>query len=96
MPSYKSRVLRLHIRWHQSHDPTWNSWKRGFNLHLPLMSAGLAGQQELAYVVGTVYFSFRPGIQEHIGHDGNSMICNRTSYAPPVPEAGRTPLRHSS
>jgi len=57
------------------------------------MSAGLAEEQFLTYAVGTVHIS---GIQEHIGHDENSMICRRTSYAPSEPQTGRTRLRESS
>ena len=68
----------------------------GLHLVLPLMSVGLPGEQDLAYVVGTVDVSSGPDIQEHIGHDGSSMICSRTSYAPPVSQAERTPLSDSS
>ena len=49
------------------------------------MYAGFAGEQDMAYVVGTIHVSSNPGIKELIGHDGNSMICNKTSYAPSVP-----------
>ena len=59
----------------------------GLHLFLPLICAGLAGEQDLSYVVGTVHVSSNPGIQEHIGRDGNSMICSRTSYAPSVSHA---------
>ena len=57
------------------------------------MSAGLPGQQALAYVVGTVHVSSCSGIQEHIGHYGNTMTTHHQYLKLDAP---RCVSRHSA
>ena len=66
-----------------------------FHRFLPLMYSGLTGEQELAQVVGTVHVPSIPGIQEHVGRDGSSMIRSSRLTHHQL-EAHRCTIRHSS
>ena len=69
-----------------SHDPTWNSWKGRSSAASPFVACWLSWgwEQKLAYVVGIAHVVSSSGIQEHIGHDGGTMIRSTTSNASPL------------